>query len=329
MHTKKKLHYIFIAYWFLVTYIAACLIWWFIVLIKQNEEMSALKIRQLNTSSLTYKEDFIKIKDSQKRKATQYIGEGAIFFLLTMAGAIFLYRAVRKQLKISQQQQNFMIAITHELKTPIAIAKLNLETLQKRKLDESQQQRLIYNTLQEANRLNSLCNNLLLSSQMEAGAYAITHQKINLSELAENCVTDFKNRFPNKNFISAINLGLFIMGDSLLIEMAVNNLIDNAIKYTPKETSITIALSQNKEGISLQTKDLGKGIADSEKDKIFYKFYRIGNAATKTAKGTGLGLYLTKKIVAQHKASISVTNNIPHGAIFTIHFPIIKNQIST
>ncbi|MFX9246833.1 histidine kinase dimerization/phospho-acceptor domain-containing protein, partial [Acinetobacter baumannii] len=79
------------------------------------------------------------------------------FFLLIVVGAAFVYRSVRKQLLISQQQQNFMMAVTHELKTPIAVAQLNLETLQKRKLEESMREKLISNTLMEANRLNLLC----------------------------------------------------------------------------------------------------------------------------------------------------------------------------
>lgn len=286
--------------------------------------MTALKIRELNPGASTFTQSVAKIKEAEKRKTAQYIGEGAIFFLLIMAGAIFLFRAVRRQLKISHEQQSFMIAITHELKTPIAIATLNLQTLQKRKLDEAQQQRLIYNALQEINRLNSLCNNLLLSSQMEAGGYVITDEEIDISTLVLNCISDFVNRFPGKNFISKIEPSLFIMGDSLLLEMAVNNLIDNAIKYTPKETEITIVLSGNNNNVTLQVQDKGKGIADSEKNKIFHKFYRIGNAATKAAKGTGLGLYLTKRIIMHHKADIFLTDNIPNGTIFTINFPAIK-----
>ena len=116
-----------------------------------------------------------------------------------MAGAVFVFRAFRKQLKDSQNQQHFMMALTHELKTPIAVAKLNLETMQKRKLDEQQQQRLLQTALQETNRLNTLCNNMLLSSQIEAGGYRITDEETNFSELVNNCVRDFVNRFPQNN----------------------------------------------------------------------------------------------------------------------------------
>ncbi|WP_457848411.1 histidine kinase dimerization/phospho-acceptor domain-containing protein, partial [Staphylococcus aureus] len=90
------------------------------------------------------------IEEAKKRKTAQYVGEGVTFLALIIIGAVFVFRATRRQLKLSQQQQNFMMAVTHELKTPIAITQLNLETLQKRKLEEDKQQKLISNTLQEA-----------------------------------------------------------------------------------------------------------------------------------------------------------------------------------
>ena len=319
MHSKiKKLRSIFIIYWILLAYIIAALVWWFIALNRQNEQMANYKIQELKADQPAYMEQVIKIQDAKKRKTAQYIGEGITFFLLIVAGAVFVFRMVRRQLNFSQQQQNFMMALTHELKTPIAITKLNLETLQKRKLEEAQQQRLIQTTLQEANRLNSLCNNMLLSSQIEASGFKISEEEINFSELAGNCVHDFIVRYPDKKILTTIQADVFTNGDQLLLQMAVNNLIDNAIKYSSKEAAVTIELTQQKNNIFLQVKDEGKGIAAEEKKKVFTKFYRIGNTATKGAKGTGLGLYLTKKIVQQHNGNISVTDNVPSGCIFTI-----------
>ena len=314
----KKLRSIFIIYWFLLAYILAALIWWFIALYQQNRQMAQYELQQLNKIDINYQSALNKIQSIEKRKNAQYIGEGVTFFLLIVAGAVFVYRAVSRQLKISQEQQNFMIAITHELKTPIAVAKLNLETLLKRKLDEQQKQRLLQTTLQETNRLNALCNNMLLSSQIEAGGYNITREETNISELISKCVTDFIMRYPLQEIRSAVKGDIFINGDRLLLQMLANNLIDNAIKYSPKESPVTVLLSEADNKIIFQVKDEGRGIAAEERDKIFNKFYRIGNPATKAAKGTGLGLYLTKKIAKQHNANISVTDNTPTGAIFTV-----------
>lgn len=280
--------------------------------------MAKYEIEQLQRTDANYQASFDSIRSLEDRKTAQYLGEGITFFLLIVAGAVFVFRAVRRELKISEQQQNFMIAITHELKTPISVAKLNLETMQKRKLDEQQQQRLLQNTLEETNRLNALCNNMLLSSQIEAGGYRLTLEETNISELISKCVQDFKNRYPAQKIESQIDTDIFIDGDRLLLQMLANNLIDNAIKYGQKDLPVTILLSEQNNQINLQVKDEGKGIATEERKKIFTKFYRIGNAATKSAKGTGLGLYLTERIVNQHNANITVTDNNPSGSIFTV-----------
>jgi len=326
LYKTKRLRFIFLLYWFLLAYIIAALVWWFIALNQLNVQLAEYEISQLKASDPQYKRQLQEITNIEKRKAAQYLGEGAIFFLLILSGAGFIYRAVRRQFKMGREQQNFMMAITHELKTPIAIAKLNLETLQKRKLEDSQQQRLIQNTIQEANRLNALCNNMLLASQLDAGKHIMTTEEINLTALVNDCVDDFITRYPNRVFNKVVENDRYIQGDLLMLQIALNNLIDNSIKYSPKDAAITILLQLKDHQIQLLVQDLGKGIDAAEKKKVFDKFYRVGNEATKGAKGTGLGLYLTKKIAEQHQASIFVTDNTPTGSSFAIVFqPALDN----
>ena len=319
-YKTKRLRLIFRVYWFLLAYIIAALVWCFIELNQQNQQMASYEISQLKPADANYEDELQKIKTAKKWKTAQYIGEGSIFLLLILSGAVYIYRAVRRQFRMGRQQQNFMMAITHELKTPIAITKLNLETLQKRKLDDSQQQRLIQNTIQETNRLNNLCNNMLLASQIEAGRHSITKEEINFTKLVKDCVNDFIIRYPQRQFNMEVGDDIFINGDLLMLQMAVNNLIDNAIKYSPKDAPVSIILHQQNNQVNFIVKDVGKGIDATERKKVFDKFYRIGNKATKESKGTGLGLYLTKKIAEQHEAKIFVTENEPVGSCFTIEF---------
>ena len=315
-----RLRMVFAVYWVLLAYMVAALVWWFIALNRQNNQMMNYKEAQLKKDDPGYLFKTTAIEDEKKRKTAQYAGEGAIFLLLILGGAVFVYRAVRRQLRQGRQQQSFMMAITHELKTPIAVAKLNLETLQKRRLDEEQQQKLLQNTLQETNRLNALCNNLLLSSQIEGGGYRFTNEELNLTELVSECVNDFSVRFPAREIALKAGGSHFVYGDRFLLQMAVNNLVDNALKYSPKECPVNVILGEEDKYIWLQVADQGRGIDDDEKGKVFGRFYRMGNTATKTAKGTGLGLYLTQKIVQQHKAAITISNNEPTGAVFSIRF---------
>ncbi len=317
---QKKLVTVTIAYWVMLLYMLAALAWWFIALEKQNNIISEIKRNEIISTDPLFASKMNTIEDANKRKTAQYIGEGTTFLALILVGAIFVFRATRRQLRLSEQQQNFMMAITHELKTPIAVTQLNLETLQKRRLDEEKQQKLISNTLQEANRLNTLCNNILFTSQLDAGKYASTMLQIDLTDLVESAVDDCKNRYPGRIFTDLITENIFIHGDAFLLQMLLSNLLENAIKYAPQTSPIQITLSKSADTIRLEVIDEGAGVADSEKKKVFDKFYRVGNENTRKAQGTGLGLYLCKRICDSHHAIIFVTNNQPKGSNFTVLF---------
>ncbi len=323
---RKRLLRVTIIYWMLLLYIVAALVWWFISLERQNTMMKGFETRQLNTTidsaatPVLYHAELNKVTDDYKKNKAKYIGEGSIFFLLILVGAAFVYRYVRRQFYMQQQQQNFMMAVTHELKTPISVARLNLETLQKYSLDPERQKKLIRMTLEETSRLNFLTNNILISSQMEGGGYKFSKEDLNLSDLFKDCILDFRNRYPERNFIEQVEPDMEVKGDALLLQMLINNLLENAIKYSPKENPIKATLQKENSAIQLQVVDEGPGITNTEKEKIFTKFYRIGNEATRKTQGTGLGLYLCRKIARDHNADILVTNNIPRGAIFTVTF---------
>ena len=323
---RKRILRTTIIYWTLLVYILAALIWWFISLKEQNASMKELKIHQLKanidstTTPLLFQNELNKINTEYRKNNAKYFGEGSLFFLVILVGAAFVYRSVRKQFYMQQQQQHFMMAVTHELKTPISVTRLNLETLQKYSLDEEKQKKIIRMTLQEAARLNFLTNNILISAQLEGDRYESSKEELDLSDLLKDCMQDFKNRYPDRNFIEKIESETVLNGDSLLLQILINNLVENAIKYSPKESPVIAALKKNGSEIQLQIIDEGPGISNEEKKKIFAKFYRIGSEATRKTQGTGLGLYLCKKIARDHKADISVTDNQPHGCNFTVSF---------
>ncbi len=315
---KRKLAFITIVYWFLLVFIVAAWVWWFISLEKQNNQMFAYRSAQLNKDDPAYSQKLFEINDQRERKTAQFISEGITFLLVTLVGAVFVYRATKRQIMLSMQQQNFMMSVTHELKTPIAVTQLNLETLQKRKLDEMQQHKLITVALQETNRLNVLTNNILIAAQLESGNYIMNKQQVNFSELVNGCTKDFAARFPKRIIHSDIHENIFTEGEAMLLQMLVNNLLENADKYSPPEKAIRLTLKQEQSKIFLKIIDEGGGITDTEKKKVFEKFYRSGNEATRTTKGTGLGLYLCKRIVQDHQGNISLRDNTPHGCIFTV-----------
>ncbi len=310
-------------YWFLLAYILSALIFWFIALNNQNNELNYYKIQMIDVNDIHHTQKTKRLEEQKNNKITQYIGEGITFLLLIAAGAVFVFRVIKRELVQSKKQYNFMMAITHELKTPIAVTKLNLETMQIRKLDYEQQQKLIRSTIQEANRLNALCNNMLLLSQIDTGGYTITNERFDLSTLANDCAEDFMERFPHRNIEVSAEEDILITGDKLLLQLAINNLLDNAIKYSGKRDLIKIKVFLSNKKMILQVIDEGAGISLTDKKNIFEKYFRGAQMQTK---GTGLGLYLTKEIVKQHHGDIHMTNNNPRGCIFEIQFNSPKNS---
>ena len=317
---KKSLKIATIVYWFMFAYIIAALVWWFIALQQQNMQMTRYKMLQLKKDNIHYTDQVRQISLEAERKTARNIGEGSLFLLLIIFAAAFVYRAVRRQFRVQNQQQNFMMAVTHELKTPIAVAKLNLETLLRYDLDEEKRKKMINAALQETNRLNTLASNILVSSQLEGGKYYLAKENINFSELISNIARDYQNRFVEKKWQSNIQPGITIKGDAVLLQMLINNLVENAIKYSPKNSLIAVELKKEGASVIFSVKDEGPGINNEEKKKIFQKFYRIGNESTRVAQGTGLGLYLCNKIAKDHAANITVTDNSPTGSIFTVKF---------
>ncbi|MDP4130507.1 MAG: ATP-binding protein [Bacteroidota bacterium] len=320
IYKKRRFNRPNLVYWFLLLYIIAALAWWFIALNIQNRQMTEYKLSLLTHDDISYIPKAEKIYTDRDRKTAQYIGEGLFILIVILVGAIFLYTAIRRQNRIHRQQQNFMMAITHELKTPISIARLNLETLLKHALNDAQKEKLLKSSLQEINRLNTLTGNILVSAQLEGGSYRFDKESLDMSKIVGDSCQDFIARFPGRPWHTEIANGIYFTGDPLLIQILVNNLIENAVKYSAPDAPVYISLkNQNNKGL-LEVKDEGVGISQKERKRIFQKFYRVGNEDTRSTQGTGLGLYLCSKIARDHKMVISMVSNQPQGSIFTVHF---------
>ena len=318
--TKRKLRIATIVYWFLLFYIIAALVWWSFSLLQQNKEIHELKKAAISTTSVNYQQQLHEIEDQQKRGVYKYVGEAGAVLLLIFVGAVFIYRSVRRQFRLQHQQQNFVMAVTHELKTPIAVARLNLETLQKHQLEEEKRKKLLQTTLQETLRLDTLINNILISSQLEGNAYRFTKDELDFSGLVKDAVKNFETRYPERSLKTFIDEDIDIHGDAMLLKLLLSNLLENANKYSPKNKTIELHLGKKQGETFLEVIDEGSGIPEEERSAVFEKFYRIGNEQTRKAQGTGLGLFICHKIVKDHGGTISIKDNQPSGSKFIVQF---------
>ena len=312
-----------IAYTLLFFYVIAAILFWGYSLNKQSKIISKLEIekielQKINNTVINYQQALKNIEEKKKRRTKQYIGEGSTFLLIILLSAAIVYIAYYRQRKLSKLQENFMLSVTHELKTPIAGIKLNMQTLEKRKLEESIQAKLIKSSVIETDRLNDLCNNILIATQLENAKNVLYNEEILLNQLLIEIVDEFKNRFNYLQIELNLKTEKTMHGEHTLWKLLISNLIENARKYSPKEEKIIVELYTENNNTKIAVKDQGRGISDDDKSKIFQKFYRVGNENTRTTKGTGLGLFIVKKIVKLYKYDITVKNNKPKGSIFEV-----------
>ncbi len=264
---------------------------------------------------------YIELEKTASRKIWMYTSEGIAMVLLLFWGIILIYRSLQNQLNLKRQQTNFLLSITHELKTPIASIKLYIETLKKRKLDEVQTKTILQNSLNDVSRLNDLVENLLLATQLDTHKYQPIFKKVDLSELI-NEITD-KFSLPRElhfKFQKEIEDNIYILADENAIHLVITNLLSNAAKYSPKNGTIDIILKRDGDKMILSVSNNGPTISEEDKKNIFSKFYRAGDENIRKTKGTGLGLLIVKNLLNLHQAEIFVRDKYPQGAIFDVIF---------
>ncbi len=251
-----------------------------------------------------------------KKKAWIYEGITLGIITLIIGGAMFVY--VDKILRLNAQQNNFLLAVTHELKTPISAARLALQTVKK---DTSL--KLLPKMLEMANsnllRLSNMVEQILMATRFESKFVDPVFSEKNIGELIQEAITSLELTAENKSrLITNTPDGLIGEVDEKMLKTVIKNLITNAFKYSEDESVVEIILTDSMSQYQIQVKDQGIGILDSDKKRVFEKFYRVGEEKTRSQPGSGLGLYLVKQITEMHGGKVSILDNKPQGTVFIL-----------
>lgn len=292
-------------------YMLAALCWWSILLLKFNEENYTLK-QSLDNYAPT---EIRKIESDYQKQRKMILGEGMVFGIALIVGIYFIYRSYRREVDVTKRQNNFLLSITHELKSPLSVVKLINQTLLKRNLNKEQQTELLSDGETEILRLENLISNLLLTTKLDD--YARNFVPAPLSEIIQERVNIYNKRY-NDRISFSMDQDQLLAIDKELFSTAIDNLISNALKYSEENTKVDIHLSARSKLTTICISDLGKGIPDIEKEKVFNKFYRSGDEETRNSQGSGLGLYLVREIIKLHQGQIIIQDNKPQGSIFVI-----------
>jgi signal transduction histidine kinase len=248
---------------------------------------------------------------------------GIVFFAIIISGiviyTIFLVLEIRK----NEQHDSFINAVTHELKTPIASIRLYLQTLQSRQVPEAQREHFYRVMLDDSERLLYTVEQVLKAGAARSKRDPMEFQPVPITDLVNDCADIVRLRYhlqPDELAVENRANGINVLGDPEDLRTALNNLLDNAVKYSPQQKQIAIELDSDHEHLRVQVRDCGIGIPHNQLKKIFARFYRV--PGVRNVKGTGLGLYIVHSIVKRHGGTVYANSaGEGKGSSFTIELP--------
>ena len=251
---------------------------------------------------------------------------GIIFFALIITGLILNMIFLLREIRRNEQQDAFLNAVTHELKTPIASIKLYLETLKTRDVAEEKRREFYEIMIADSNRLLSTVEQVLQASRTREKERSRNISKVNTAVLLRETIEIIRTRYnlePDFINLSVTDEDAGVSGDTGELQTVFLNLLDNAVKYSRDLVKITVKLrttQQNK--VEIYIRDNGIGIPPQDLKRIFKRFYRVQNASTEDRKGTGLGLFIVQSIVKRHGGHIIAKSRGENkGTSFLLQFP--------
>lgn len=249
---------------------------------------------------------------------------GTILFLLLIAGLGLLVVLLLREVQLNERQSNFISAVTHELKTPVASLRLYLDTLQLRDVSDDRRA-VFYRTMsQDLDRLNGTINNVLNAAMYSDGT-PIEQEPVDFAKLVNRSIelTRSRHQLAAEAIRYAGPESLTLKGDSSALETAVVNLLDNAVKYSREDVSVDAWLDLDEHGATrLRVQDDGIGMSRGDLRFIFNRFYRIGAEVRRRRTGTGLGLFIVHTVVKKHGGKVVGESAGPdRGSTFTLTLP--------
>jgi signal transduction histidine kinase/tetratricopeptide (TPR) repeat protein len=257
---------------------------------------------------------------------------GIYFYMFILIAGILIFgliltiRSLTREMELSRMKSDFVSTVSHEFKSPLTSIRQIAEMLHAGRVPSEERRQKYYDVLlEQSERLSLLTENVLSFAKMEEGKRRFVFEKVELATLLNKIVSTTQDRLGNVGIRIEIEIEEFLpplMADGAAMTQAVNNLIDNAVKYSGESKKIIVRAFNVEHSVVVQVVDFGLGIQKEDMDKIFDRFYRGGDELTRTVKGSGLGLPLVKQIVKAHKGIIQVESEPGKGSVFTMKLPL-------
>jgi signal transduction histidine kinase len=259
-----------------------------------------------------------------------FAAEGTTFLCILVAGTALILRSVRREMELMRQQANFLSAVTHELKSPLASIRLFIETLELRDPPPEKRTRFLANMRADVDRLDGLVSNILAVARLDSGRFVVHVDRGDVGRDVANVVTAF-GKDPSQR---RLNLELTLPDQSVqarydlgVLKTVLRNLLDNAAKYGGADKPVRVAVARKGDCATIEVSDQGIGLAAEEREKIFQKFYRVGEEMVRQTEGSGLGLYLARELIRQLGGGITAESpGVGKGTTFQVTLPLSNEE---
>lgn len=269
-----------------------------------------------------YEKDMQDIKKETRQRMLLMYGLMLFALITVILGSFFMFKFITQERRLLFMKANFLSSVSHELKTPLTSIKMFAEMMARGRVQKAEKVQEYSGLIgKEASRLENLIGAILNYTRMEHGKGAFKWERLDFSICARKVFDAVEDIGIEKGleFHTHFEPNVFVMGDYTALYSLVQNLIENAIKYT-NEGSVSVDVHGEDNHVVFSVADSGVGIPSSEQKNIFNDFYRVGDEMTRSTKGSGLGLAIVKRVAETHKATISLVSKPGKGSTFTVKF---------
>jgi len=250
------------------------------------------------------------------------VGEGIVLAVSVLLGLWLINRSINREITSVNNQNNFLLSVSHELKSPIAAIKLAIQTLKRKGLKVEQKELLLDRAVLDSDRLEKMIENVLITANFDNSSFQVFIEQIELVDVISKIIREHQQLSLRDIYLTNSLTKSLYLTDESIIRIIVDNLLENAVKYSEPNERIDVKLYETGSELNIQVEDLGIGISEKDKLKVIDRFYRGDHKNVRKQKGTGLGLYIVKRLSDKLNGSLSISDNLPTGTIIRVKLPM-------
>lgn len=270
------------------------------------------------------------VKDAVNRRKTNSLIALGVLMIVMITGIVLVFKNIQSEMVLAQNKADFVSNVSHEIRTPLALINMFAETLLLGRVKEESKKAEYYEIItKEVGRLTNMINRILSFSKIEANKRTYQKTELSLNTVTQEVFNTYSYHLENNGFSHSLKLSevaLMVNADREAIIEVLVNLIDNGMKYSQDTKRVEVETGVENQMAFIAVKDHGIGIAKSQLDKLFEKFYRVPTGDVHDTKGSGLGLTIVKHIMDAHEGRVEVMSELKQGSAFKLFFPINRNE---